>query len=95
MSDINTSLKILIVADSSTVQRIIKSNLTNDLKMTNVKVAEDDSTAFQIIQNEIVDVIIALQHRGEGQTIAPLANHKHVENSNRIISLIACVQMEL
>ena len=91
MTSINTSLSILIVADNSTVQRIIRNNLVDELKITHVKMAEDDSAALQIIQNEIVDIIIALQHRGDSQIISRLANHKHFDKENRTIPLIASV----
>lgn len=54
----DTSINILIVDDFSTIRRILK-NILKDLGFKNLVEADDGSTAWTILENQQMDLIIA------------------------------------
>jgi len=55
---IDTSMRILVVDDSSTMRRILKTSL-KDIGLKNVVTADDGDTAWEIVQNDSIDLILS------------------------------------
>lgn len=53
----DTSMKILIVDDFSTMRRIVK-NLLNDLGLTNTQEADDGKTAWPMLESGDFDFVV-------------------------------------
>lgn len=56
--NIDTKIRILVVDDSSTMRRIVKSTL-KDIGLTNIAVAEDGDEAWQLLQKDNIDLILS------------------------------------
>lgn len=55
---INKSMRVLVVDDFSTMRRIIK-NILKQLEFTNIVDADDGTTAWEILNKDKIDFIIA------------------------------------
>ncbi|PIE71472.1 MAG: response regulator [Deltaproteobacteria bacterium] len=54
----DTSIKVLIIDDFSTMRRILK-NILKQLGFTNITEADDGTTALEVLQKQDVDLIIS------------------------------------
>ncbi len=54
----DTSIKVLVVDDFATMRRILK-NILKQLGFTNIVEAEDGSTAWDILEEQSIDLIIS------------------------------------
>jgi two-component system chemotaxis response regulator CheY len=54
----DTSIKILIVDDFATMRRILK-NILKQLGFKNIVEADDGTTAWELLENQTVDLIIS------------------------------------
>ena len=55
---VDTSMKILVVDDFSTMRRIVK-NILRQLDFTNIVEADDGSTALDVLQKEKINMIVS------------------------------------
>ena len=55
---LDTSMKILVVDDFSTMRRIVK-NILRQLDFTNIVEADDGSTALDVLQKEKINMIVS------------------------------------
>nr|WP_321257120.1 response regulator [uncultured Pseudodesulfovibrio sp.] len=55
---LNTDMRILVVDDSSTMRRILKTSL-KDIGLKNVVTADDGDAAWVIVQQESIDLILS------------------------------------
>ncbi len=54
----DTSIKVLVVDDFATMRRILK-NILKQLGFTNIVEAEDGTTAWEILEEQSIDLIIS------------------------------------
>ncbi|BCS87026.1 response regulator [Pseudodesulfovibrio sediminis] len=54
----NMNMRILVVDDSSTMRRIVKTALKN-IGLTNVVTANDGKAAWDVVQNDTIDLILS------------------------------------
>lgn len=55
---LDLKMRVLVVDDSSTMRRIVKTAL-RDIGMTNVVMAEDGDEAWEILQKDNIDLILS------------------------------------
>lgn len=55
---LNTDMRILVVDDSSTMRRILKTSL-KDIGLKNVVTADDGDAAWVIVQQDSIDLILS------------------------------------
>jgi two-component system chemotaxis response regulator CheY len=63
---LNMNMRILVVDDSSTMQRIIKNDL-KELGFTNVITADDGKSALEVIRRDAIELVLS-DHRMPGMT---------------------------
>ena len=55
---VDTKLRVLVVDDSSTMRRIVKTAL-QDIGMRNIVMAEDGDEAWDTLQNDTIDLVLS------------------------------------
>ncbi len=55
---VDTKLRVLVVDDSSTMRRIVKTAL-RDIGMRNIVMAEDGDEAWDTLQNDTIDLVLS------------------------------------
>ncbi len=56
--ELDTSIKVLVVDDFATMRRILK-NILKQLGFTNIVEADDGTTAWEVLEEQSIDLIIS------------------------------------